>query len=360
MMQKKKKAIFWIFAGVGITLLILFITTLILFRNELRSLASLKKVDNYGMYQMTYYGDYGFDEFLKVGAESDADIEAFVTRRLLKGLPIDLGVTGDGCTAFVVKNENDDILFGRNFDFTYSPSLQLYTTPDNGYASVSTVNLSFLGYSEDNLPDGGFFECFLTLAAPFLPFDGMNEKGLAITSLAVPEAEAPYYSDKVTLNTTTAIRLVLDNAATVEEAVDLLRQYNIYFSNGIACHYLIADASGHSAIVEYINQELCIVETDEEYQIASNFIAYDGLNIGEGFTEFERYDKVQNAIEVNEGTLEAEGAIQLLVDVGIFDGDIDKLQWSVLYNLTTGDGEIFANRKMDNIIEFHLSIDKEL
>lgn len=359
-MQKKKKAIFWIFAGVGITLLILFITTLILFRNELRSLASLKKVDNYGMYQMTYYGDYGFDEFLKVGAESDADIEAFVTRRLLKGLPIDLGVTGDGCTAFVVKNENDDILFGRNFDFTYSPSLQLYTTPDNGYASVSTVNLSFLGYSEDNLPDGGFFECFLTLAAPFLPFDGMNEKGLAITSLAVPEAEAPYYSDKVTLNTTTAIRLVLDNAATVEEAVDLLRQYNIYFSNGIACHYLIADASGHSAIVEYINQELCIVETDEEYQIASNFIAYDGLNIGEGFTEFERYDKVQNAIEVNEGTLEAEGAIQLLVDVGIFDGDIDKLQWSVLYNLTTGDGEIFANRKMDNIIEFHLSIDKEL
>ena len=359
-MQKKKKAIFWIFAGVGITLLILFITTLILFRNELRSLASLKKVDNYGMYQMTYYGDYGFDEFLKVGAESDADIEAFVTKRLLKGLPIDLGVTGDGCTAFVVKNENDDILFGRNFDFTYSPSLQLYTAPDNGYASVSTVNLSFLGYSEDNLPDGGFFECFLTLAAPFLPFDGMNEKGLAITSLAVPEAEAPYYSDKVTLNTTTAIRLVLDNAATVEEAVDLLRQYNIYFSNGIACHYLIADASGHSAIVEYINQELCIVETDEEYQIASNFIAYDGLNIGEGYTEFERYDKVQNAIEVNEGTLEAESAIQLLVDVGIFDGDINKLQWSVLYNLTTGDGEIFANRKMDNIIEFHLSIDKEL
>lgn len=359
-MQKKKKAIFWIFAGVGITLLILFITTLILFRNELRSLASLKKVDNYGMYQMTYYGDYGFDEFLKVGAESDADIEAFVTRRLLKGLPIDLGVTGDGCTAFVVKNENDDILFGRNFDFTYSPSLQLYTAPDNGYASVSTVNLSFLGYSEDNLPDGGFFECFLTLAAPFLPFDGMNEKGLAIASLAVPEAEAPYYSDKVTLNTTTAIRLVLDNAATVEEAVDLLRQYNIYFSNEIACHYLIADASGHSVIVEYINQELCIVETDEEYQIASNFIAYDGLNIGEGFTEFERYDKVQNAIESNEGTLEAESAIQLLVDVGIFDGDIDKLQWSVLYNLTTGDGEIFANRKTDNIIEFHLSIDKEL
>ena len=61
-------------------MLILFITTLISFRNELRSLASLKKVDNYGMYQMTYYGDYGFDDFLEIGAENDADIEAFVTK----------------------------------------------------------------------------------------------------------------------------------------------------------------------------------------------------------------------------------------------------------------------------------------
>ena len=69
---------------------------------------------------------------------------------------------------------------------------------------------------------GSFFDCFLTLAAPFLPFDGMNEKGLAIALLAVPEAEAPYNPDKIMLNTTTAIRLVLDKAANVEEAIELL------------------------------------------------------------------------------------------------------------------------------------------
>lgn len=358
MIQKEKKTILRILMGIGIALLIIFITTLILFWNELRSLMSLKKIDDYGMYQMTYHGDYGFDEFLEVGAYHDADIEAFITKRLLKGLPIDLGVTGDGCTAFVVKNENKDILFGRNFDFTYAPSLQLYTTPDHGYASVSTVNLTFAGYSENNLPDGSFFDCFLTLAAPFLPFDGMNEKGLAIALLAVPEAEVPYHPDKVTLNTTTAIRLVLDKAATIEEAITLLKQYNIYFSGDIKCHYLIADASGHSVIVEYVNQKLCVVETQQEYQIASNFIAYDELNIGEGFTEFERYDKVQNTIETNEGILEESQAVQLLADVGVFDGDMDKLQWSVLYNLTTGHGKIFANRKMNHITEFYLSTDK--
>ena len=358
MTQKKKKTVRHIIIGIGLLWLIIIIAALVLFRNELRSLMSLEKVDKYGMYQMTYYGDYGFDEFLEVGARNDADIEAFVTKRLLKGLPINLGVTGDGCTAFVVKNESGDILFGRNFDFLYAPSLQLYTAPNNGYASVSTVNLAFAGYSGDNLPDGSFFNTFLTLAAPFLPFDGMNEKGLAIALLAVPKAEVPYNPDKITLNTTTAIRLVLDKAATVEEAIELLKQYNIYFSGGIECHYLIADASGHSVIVEYVNQELCVVESETEYQIASNFIAYNGLNIGEGFTEFERYDRVQNAIEENNGILEVSGAIQLLADVGVFDGDIDKLQWSVLYNLTTGKGGIFAIRKTNNIIEFNLDMDR--
>ncbi len=36
--------------------------------------------------------------------------------------------------------------------------------------------------------------------------------------------------------------LVLDKAATVEEAIELLKQYNIYFSGDTGCYYLIADA----------------------------------------------------------------------------------------------------------------------
>ena len=219
-------------------ILVCLIGVVILFLPELRSLSSIEKVDDYGMYQMVYYGDYGFDEFLKTGAKDDADIEAFVTKRLLKGLPFDLGVTGDGCTAFVTKNEAGEILFARNFDFEYAPSMQLFTKPKNGYASVSTVNLAFAGYSKDNLLDGMNFDSFLTLAGPYLPFDGMNEKGLTMALLAVPEAHPAVDDTKVTLNTTTSIRLVLDKAATVEEAIDLLKQYNIYFSGDVDCHYI--------------------------------------------------------------------------------------------------------------------------
>lgn len=355
-----KKIIKWFFMGIAVVLPVMVIGVTALFRNELRTLLSLEKIDDYGAYQMTYYGDYGFDEFLEVGASSDEDIEKFVTKRLLKGMPVDLGVTGDGCTAFVTKNEKGEVIYGRNFDFLYAPSLQLYTEPEDGYKSVSTVNLSFAGYSENTLPDSSLFDKFLTLAAPFLPFDGMNEKGLAIALLAVPEAEPPYDSNKITLNTTTAIRLVLDHAATVEEAVELLRNYNIYFSGDVECHYLIADASGDSVIVEFYDGELQVVESENDYQIATNFIAYNDLNIGEGFTEFERYDAVEKELRENNGILNEKDVISLLAKVGVQDGEVDKLQWSVVYNLTTGEIRLFIHRDTNNITKTKLEMSNQI
>jgi hypothetical protein len=328
-----------------------------LYFNEIRSLTSLTKKDEHPLYQMTYYGDYGFDEFLKTGAHSDSDIEAFVTKRLLKGVPIDLGVTGDGCTAFVTKNEKGEVIFGRNFDFDYAPSLQVKTTPKDGYASISTVNLTFAGYSKDNLPDS-LPDSFLTLAAPYLPFDGVNEKGVAMALLAVPEYHYTDDDSKVTLNTTTAIRLVLDKAANVNEAVELLRDYNIYFSGDVDCHFLIADATGKSVIVEYWDGQLQTVYPENDYQIASNFVAYNGLNIGEEYSEFDRYDTVEKTIQDNNNALSREKVISLLTEIGCKNDDgTNRLQWSVCYNLNSLDGYIFADRNSDNIFDFELEKD---
>lgn len=314
-----------------------------MFRHELKTLGTLEEKST-GVYIMTYDGDYGFDEFLQTGANSDADIEAFVTKRLLKGLPIKLNVSEAGCTAFVSQNEEGDIIYARNFDFVYAPFLQVHTNPDNGYASVSTVNLSFAGYGKDNLPSSGVsFNNFLTLAAPYLPFDGMNEKGVCIALLAVPEVQMINDPDKITLNTTTAIRLVLDQAASADEAVELLKKYNIYFSGDVTCHFLIADATGRSVIVEYYDGGVQVVESETDYQIASNFVAYHGLNIGEGYTEFDRYHTVEEVLQ-NDNVVTMEECEKLLNTVGVYDGETDKLQWSVVYNLTDKTGRIWPHR----------------
>jgi len=56
-------------------------------------------------------------------------------------------------------------------------------------------------------------------------------------------------------------------------------------------------------------------------------LAYNGLNIGEGFTEFDRYNRVIQYIESSDEKMSEEQAIKLLDEVGIHDGSTDKLQW---------------------------------
>ena len=46
--------------------------------------------------------------------------------------------------------------------------------------------------------------------------------------------------------------------------------------------------------------------------------------------------------------------MQLLAKVGVMDGETDKLQWSVVYNLSELSGQIFAHRKMEHAVKFAL------
>ena len=323
-------------------------------KNYEKSLSSIKKIDDYGMFQMTYYGDYAFDEFLKVGAKDQIELEAFCEKHVFKDIPAKIDDVGGGCTCFVARNADGEVIFGRNYDFpVYSPPLQFTTRPGNGYASVSTASLLYVGYNRDMLPSGLNTDSLATLAAPYISADGMNEKGVAAALLSVADAKPSFCENKVTLNQTTSIRLVLDKAASVDEAVELLRGYNIYFGLDIYCHFFIADASGKSVLVEYWDNDLKVTETP----IASNFIAYNNVRLEQG-TAIERYDKVKAALECNGSILSKQQTIDVLLEIGaLFPGSREKgegLQWSAIYNLSNLGGTIFAAGNTDNLIDFTL------
>ena len=107
-------------------------------------------------------------------------------------------------------------------------------------------------------------------------------------------------------------------------------------------------------IIEYYDGGLQVVEPIQECQVATNFIAYHDLNIGEGFSEFDRYDMAMNTILEGNCNLSEEEAMELLAEVGVMDGETDKLQWSVVYNLSELSGRIFAHRKTENAVKFIL------
>lgn len=109
-----------------------------------------------------------------------------------------------------------------------------------------------------------------------------DSKGLCVAVLMIQDRPG-FQQDtgKPDLTTTTAVRLLLDKAADVEEAVDLLSQYDMHASAGMMVHFALADASGHSVVVEYIDNEMAVTETP----VVTNYYLSPGEKYGIGTEE---------------------------------------------------------------------------
>lgn len=350
-----KKIITRVIIIAAICIFVLGLILCIWFKNSLESVMSLKKVDDYPLYTMQYYGDYHFNEFLKKGAKDDKELEEFIMKSLTAcgNTPDSRGIKGAACSAFSCVNTNNETIFGRNFDFDYTPALILYTNPTDAdaYASVSMVNLSFAGYNKDNLPDN-ILNRLKLLAAPYLPFDGMNEKGVSMALLSVPSAEPEVLEGRPYLNTTTAIRLVLDYAANTDEAVELLKKYNIYFSAGTKCHYIIADKSGKSVVVEYFNSKMVATPKLGNWQAVTNHILCDPERSADGDTSIPRYETISKILTENSGKVTEAEAMKILENVQI----PDRTLWSAVYNNTSGKIKISMGRNYNKVHEFSIDI----
>jgi penicillin V acylase-like amidase (Ntn superfamily) len=107
--------------------------------------------------------------------------------------------------------------------------------------------------------------------------DGMNEKGLVANLLYLAESEYPPLDDlRPAIVTGALVQYLLDNFATVEEAVATLRQekfrtVTVTAPNGIKgnVHFSISDSSGDSAILEYIKGKL-VIHHGRQYQVMTN------------------------------------------------------------------------------------------
>lgn len=302
--------------------------------NEVATLGSLEKVDDFPLYTMHYFGSYD---------QSAAPLEPAVSNTPASW----------ACSLFAAFGDAQDPLYGRNFDWIYSPAVLLSTDPPSGYASVSMVDIAYLGFTGDRafkLLDLPLEERRALLDAPFLPFDGMNVYGLVVGMAAVAPGEMKPDPNKPTVGSLEIMRKILDHARTVDEAVILLQSYNIDMAGGPPLHYLIADPSGRADLVEFYQGEMVVIPNEKRWHLATNFLRSSVSGSPTG--QCSRYDKIDQTLTETQGELTSQDAADLLASVSQL-----VTQWSVVYHMRTGQITVTMGRQYTQPPHiFHLTL----
>ena len=344
-----------------------------LWHNELTTLASFQKLSDRdeahrdgAVYQINFSGDYFFDEFLSQGgASNDAELISFITRSITKGIiPMHIKTSSIACSAFTADTQSGDRVFGRNYDFSATNTAIVYTDPGEGrHASYSTIDLSFLGLDADKDVET-IGQKFLTLAAPYVPLDGINDAGVACGIFMSYQGEGKgtptdTQTDRPDITSTTLLRLILDYADSVEDAVALAQQYDLHDSASSCFHYMVADSTGRSAILEWVGtdadhdadgtqRQLNVLWNDTDalsdsadWQVVTNFIKtpgyYDGTSAE--MKGLDRYEHLAAALRETDGIVaDKDAAMDLLASVGRRTWNNDDSNsntiHSVVYDLT--------------------------
>ena len=344
-----------------------------LWHNELTTLASFQKLSDRdeahrdgAVYQINFSGDYFFDEFLSQGgASNDAELISFVTRSITKGIiPMHIKTSSIACSAFTADTQSGDRVFGRNYDFSATNTAIVYTDPGEGrHASYSTIDLSFLGLDADKDVET-IGQKFLTLAAPYVPLDGINDAGVACGIFMSYQGEGKgtptdTQTDRPDITSTTLLRLILDYADSVEDAVALAQQYDLHDSASSCFHYMVADSTGRSAILEWVGtdadhdadgaqRQLNVLWNDTDalsdsadWQVVTNFIKTPGYydDTTAEMKGLDRYEHLAAALRETDGIVaDKDAAMDLLASVGRRtwnnDDSNSNTVHSVVYDLT--------------------------
>ncbi len=277
---------------------------------------SLKRLDD-NVYLLDYQNDYALDKMLEKGVSNVGELLALASKFLTLGTrKFKLGKLGAGCTTFNAHTPEGAPLLARNFDYKASPCLVVKTAPANGYKSIGVTDINLMLYGYKKRPENDRDKLQLLLA-PYICMDGMNEKGLAIGVLEIKATPTKQETGRKPIATTLMIRTVLDKAANIDEAIELFKQYDMHDSIFCCYHYQLTDATGRSVIIEYVNNEMRVVEATKPegakyaFTMCSNYFVTEGGDNSKG-TGYDRYDKCKNKLTSTGGVMSEDDSLKLL------------------------------------------------
>ena len=330
-----------------------------------KTIASIKKLfdyaDGYNLYSMNICYNYDLDAVIARGVGDDQSMVDSFVKEALPLIPVHIEPPQFACTAFTMAEKGSDVRMGRNYDFALDSSAMLvHCAPKDGYKSVATAALDNVGVLD---PMKSMRDKLACLVSPFLCLDGVNEKGVSIAVLTLDSKPVKQNTGKVTICTSMAIRLVLDRAATTQEAVDLLSSYDMFASCGRDYHFYITDAKGDGRVVEYDcdspTRELVATKssaTTNFYVMYKEKVRSYQKNEHYGHGR-ERYDAVLSVLEQESGNYGDDAAWKALRAAAQDPKPNDitsNTQWSIVYNNTQRNAQIAIRRNWQDVFYYGL------
>lgn len=197
----------------------------------------------------------------------------FLSSFILLGVLSLKPLSSEACTRAVYLGPDNMVITGRTMDWKEDIQSNIYLLPRG---------MKRAGADEGNTVHWtSKYGSIVTTGYDIGTADGMNEKGLVANLLYLVESDYGTTDKRPVMGISVWTQYVLDNFATVDEAVAELSKDNFRIDapdmpNGAksSLHLAISDPTGNSAIFEYIKGKI-VVHKGRQYQVMTNSPAYD-------------------------------------------------------------------------------------
>lgn len=235
------------------------------------------------------------------------------------------------CTTFCYA-DGGTLVFGRNYDWNIGDGMVIVNkrsvskralvdpTPASWTSQYGSVTFNQYGRE--------------------FPMGGMNEKGLVVELMWLDEARYPAGDGRGALPTLQWIQYQLDNCATVKDVLLTDRLVRIAFNGSAKIHFLVADATGDVATVEFLHGLMVAhrgnhleypVLTNDTYDRSADYAKKVGKRTGK--SPVSSLDRFARAASYERNATSPDQAVQhafaMLDDVA--QGDYT--QWSIVYDI---------------------------
>ena len=236
------------------------------------------------------------------------------------------------------------MVFGRNYDWV----------TDAGMVCTNLKGLSKISMKTENGETISWVSKYGSITfnqyGKEFPTGGMNEKGLVVELMWLDETKYPAADNRPAIGVLQWIQYQLDNCITIDEIIATDKKFRISPTGTTPLHYLVADANGKVATIEFLNGKMVVhkgsdlsfpVLTNNTYDESVRSVKNSSSNGNNSLERFGQACKMIQQLNANNIAKPlTDHAFDILGEVA--QGDFTK--WSIVYDITNKTIQFKTNR----------------